>query len=135
MAGKFEVYEDASGKFRFHLKTSNGEVVASGHGYATKASAKAGCEAVLRAALSAPMVEARHVSMALEGSDGSVSSADLGSDDVTADEAARLLASCDDELEAAARDERVRRFIGSISVESDFAERAEHLAPEGLGRG
>jgi uncharacterized protein YegP (UPF0339 family) len=36
MAGKFEVYEDAGGKFRFRLKASNGEVVASGQGYASR---------------------------------------------------------------------------------------------------
>ena len=28
MAGKFEVYKDRSGKFRFRLKASNGQVVA-----------------------------------------------------------------------------------------------------------
>ncbi len=48
MAGKFEVYEDRAGKFRFRLKASNGEVVATGEGYETKASAKHGCEAVQR---------------------------------------------------------------------------------------
>ena len=46
MAGKFEVYEDRSGKYRFRLKAGNGEIVASGEAYETKASAKAGCEAV-----------------------------------------------------------------------------------------
>lgn len=30
MAGKFEVYEDRAGKFRFRLKASNGQVVATG---------------------------------------------------------------------------------------------------------
>lgn len=30
MAGKFEIYEDKAGKFRFHLKAGNGEVVAVG---------------------------------------------------------------------------------------------------------
>jgi hypothetical protein len=29
VAGKFEVYEDRAGKYRFRLKASNGEVVAS----------------------------------------------------------------------------------------------------------
>ena len=57
MAGKFEVYEDRSGKYRFRLKAGNGEVVASGEAYETKASAKAGCEAVMRAADDAPIVE------------------------------------------------------------------------------
>ena len=50
MAGKFEVYEDKAGKFRFRLKSGNGETVASGEAYDTKAAAKAGCEAVQRAA-------------------------------------------------------------------------------------
>lgn len=57
MAGKFEVYEDRAGKFRFRLKASNGEVVATGEAYETKASAKHGCEAVQRAAEGAPVVE------------------------------------------------------------------------------
>ena len=57
MAGKFEVYEDRAGKYRFRLKASNGEVVASGEAYETKASAKAGCEAVQRAAEGASVVE------------------------------------------------------------------------------
>jgi uncharacterized protein YegP (UPF0339 family) len=30
MAGKFEVYKDRAGKFRFRLKASNGQVVATG---------------------------------------------------------------------------------------------------------
>ncbi|MEJ8281751.1 YegP family protein [Pseudonocardia spirodelae] len=50
MAGKFEVYEDQAGKFRFRLKAGNGEVVASGQGYPTKSAAHKGCEAVQRAA-------------------------------------------------------------------------------------
>lgn len=29
MAGKFDVYEDKGGKFRFRLKAGNGEVVAA----------------------------------------------------------------------------------------------------------
>lgn len=57
MAGKFEVYEDRAGKYRFRLKASNGEVVASGEAYETKSSAKQGCEAVQRAANGAAVVE------------------------------------------------------------------------------
>ncbi|GAA3583814.1 YegP family protein [Amycolatopsis ultiminotia] len=57
MAGKFEVYEDKAGKFRFRLKAGNGEIVASGEAYETKASARAGCEAVQRAAEKASIVE------------------------------------------------------------------------------
>jgi uncharacterized protein YegP (UPF0339 family) len=57
MAGKFEVYPDRAGKYRFRLKASNGEVVAQGEAYESKASAKAGCEAVQRAADGAAVTE------------------------------------------------------------------------------
>ncbi|WP_244180916.1 YegP family protein [Amycolatopsis pretoriensis] len=57
VAGKFEVYQDKAGKYRFRLKAGNGEVVASGEAYESKASARAGCEAVQRAAAGAAIVE------------------------------------------------------------------------------
>lgn len=57
MAGKFEVYQDAGGKFRFRLKAGNGEVVATGQSYSTLAGAKAGAAAVQRAADGAAVVE------------------------------------------------------------------------------
>lgn len=58
MAGKFEVYQDKAGKFRFRLKAGNGEVVATGEAYETKAAAIKGTEAVQRAADGAKVVEA-----------------------------------------------------------------------------
>ncbi|MFJ7217888.1 YegP family protein [Amycolatopsis sp. NPDC098790] len=58
MAGKFEVYQDKAGKYRFRLKAGNGEVVATGEAYESKSSAQAGCEAVQRAAAGASIVEA-----------------------------------------------------------------------------
>lgn len=57
MAGKFEVYQDKGGKYRFRLKAGNGEVVAVGEAYETKAGAKDGREAVQRAAAGASIVE------------------------------------------------------------------------------
>jgi uncharacterized protein YegP (UPF0339 family) len=53
---KFEVYQDAVGEWRWRLKASNGQVVASGEGYKSKAGAKRGCEALQRAAKLARMV-------------------------------------------------------------------------------
>lgn len=50
MAGKFEIYQDKAGKFRFRLKAANGQVVATGEDYETKAAAMKGAEAVQRAA-------------------------------------------------------------------------------------
>jgi len=57
MAGKFEVYKDKAGKFRFRLKSGNGEIVAAGEVYETKAAAIAGCSAVQRAAADAKIVD------------------------------------------------------------------------------
>ncbi len=40
MAAKFEISKDHAGKFRFHLKAPNGEIIAASQGYESKASAK-----------------------------------------------------------------------------------------------
>jgi uncharacterized protein YegP (UPF0339 family) len=39
MAGKFELYKDAAGKFRFRLKASNGAIMATGEAYESKSAA------------------------------------------------------------------------------------------------
>jgi uncharacterized protein len=57
MAGKFEVFQDKAGKFRFRLKAGNGEIVATGEAYESKASAKKGVESVQRAAAGAAVVD------------------------------------------------------------------------------
>jgi uncharacterized protein len=51
------LFKDRSGKFRFRLKASNGQVVATGEAYETRAAAKKGCESVVRAATGAPIEE------------------------------------------------------------------------------
>lgn len=56
MAAKFEVYPSGT-QYRWRLKAANGEIVASGEAYTTKAGAKQGCEAVKRAAASADIEE------------------------------------------------------------------------------
>jgi uncharacterized protein len=40
MAAKFELFKDKGGDFRFHLKAANGEIIASGQGYKSKATAE-----------------------------------------------------------------------------------------------
>lgn len=57
MASKFEVYQDKAGSYRWRLKASNGEVVAQGEAYSSRSGAKAGCEAVQRAAADASVVD------------------------------------------------------------------------------
>jgi uncharacterized protein YegP (UPF0339 family) len=54
--GLFAVYQDRAEKYRFRLKVSNGQVVATGEGYETKSAAKKGSESVQRAADGAPVV-------------------------------------------------------------------------------
>ena len=46
MAAKFEISKDHAGKFRFHLKAPNGEIIAASQGYETKANAEKGIEAI-----------------------------------------------------------------------------------------
>jgi uncharacterized protein YegP (UPF0339 family) len=59
MAGKFELYADSKGEYRWRLKASNGQTIATGgEGYASKANAKAGIESVRKNAPEADIVEA-----------------------------------------------------------------------------
>ncbi len=53
MAGKFELYKSASGEYRFRLKATNGQIIATGEGYKTKASALNGIESVRKNAQTA----------------------------------------------------------------------------------
>lgn len=57
MAGKFELYKDRSGEFRFRLKAANGEVIASSEGYSSKAGAQNGIESVKKNAPDASTVD------------------------------------------------------------------------------
>ncbi len=57
MSGKFELYTDKSGKYRFRLKASNGQVIASGQAYASKESCKKGIESLKKNAPDAEIVE------------------------------------------------------------------------------
>lgn len=46
MAGKFEIYKDKAGEFRFRLKASNGQNILGSEGYARKPSCTNGIESV-----------------------------------------------------------------------------------------
>lgn len=60
MAGKFEVYTDKAGKYRFRLKAGNGQVIAAGEAYESKAACLNGIESVKRNAPDALIVEVEH---------------------------------------------------------------------------
>jgi uncharacterized protein YegP (UPF0339 family) len=55
MAGKFELYKDSSGRFRFRLKAGNGQIIAVGEAYESKASALNGIESVRKNAAGAEL--------------------------------------------------------------------------------
>jgi uncharacterized protein YegP (UPF0339 family) len=57
MAGKFEVYTDAAGKYRFRLKAGNGEIIAVGEAYESKAGALNGIDSVKTNAVDAAVVD------------------------------------------------------------------------------
>lgn len=46
MAGKFELYKDKAGEFRFRLKAGNGEKILASEGYKDRAGAMNGIESV-----------------------------------------------------------------------------------------
>ncbi|WP_426622103.1 YegP family protein [Microbacterium sp. As-52] len=58
LAGKFELYTDKSGEYRFRLKAGNGEVIAISEGYSSKSAALNGIDSVRRNAADAEVVEA-----------------------------------------------------------------------------
>jgi uncharacterized protein YegP (UPF0339 family) len=53
MAAKFELYKDGQSKYRFRLKAGNGEIIAVGEAYESKAGALNGIESVKRNAADA----------------------------------------------------------------------------------
>lgn len=55
---KFEVYTDKAGEFRFRLKATNGQVIATGEGYKALASCMNGIESIKKNAPDAEIVEA-----------------------------------------------------------------------------
>lgn len=54
---KFEMYVDKAGEYRFRLKATNGQVIATSEGYVAKKSCENGIESVKKNAVDAPVVE------------------------------------------------------------------------------
>lgn len=57
MAGKFEIYKDSRGKYRFRLKAGNGEIIAVGEAYESRAGVANGIDSIKRNAPDAPVVD------------------------------------------------------------------------------
>ena len=57
MASHFEMFKDARGEFRFHLRAAKGEIIASSEGYKTRASPEKGIKSVQTNAPGATLVD------------------------------------------------------------------------------
>jgi uncharacterized protein YegP (UPF0339 family) len=55
--GKFEIFHDKAGAYRFHLKAPNGEIIAASQSYSSKAACMKGVESVRHNAGSAVILE------------------------------------------------------------------------------
>ncbi|MBP2146115.1 uncharacterized protein YegP (UPF0339 family) [Methanofollis sp. W23] len=55
--GKFEVYRDKGGEYRFRLKASNGQVIATSQGYKSRESCMKGIDSVRNNAPNAEIIE------------------------------------------------------------------------------
>ncbi|ACU90104.1 YegP family protein [Desulfomicrobium baculatum] len=51
MSGKFEMYKDKAGEFRFRLKAGNGQIILASEGYKDKSGCKNGIESVKKNAV------------------------------------------------------------------------------------
>ena len=54
---KFEMYTDKAGEFRFRLKATNGQIIATSEGYTSKAGCENGIASVKKNAVDAEVVE------------------------------------------------------------------------------
>jgi uncharacterized protein YegP (UPF0339 family) len=57
MAAKFEIYTDRAKRYRFRLKATNGEIIASGEAYETRAACIKGIKSVQKNAPSAEIID------------------------------------------------------------------------------
>jgi uncharacterized protein YegP (UPF0339 family) len=57
MAAKFVVYHDKAKKFRFRLLAANGEIIATGEAYESKASCQKGIDSIKKNAATAEVVD------------------------------------------------------------------------------
>jgi uncharacterized protein YegP (UPF0339 family) len=57
MAAKFEIFTDRKKQYRFHLKASNGEVIAASQAYENKAACIKGIKAIQKNAPTAAIID------------------------------------------------------------------------------
>jgi uncharacterized protein YegP (UPF0339 family) len=78
MAGKFEVYKDARGKYRFRLKSGNGQIIAVGEAYESMAACLAGIESIRGTAPAATVADMTAMGAQTKAGAGAKASAGAG---------------------------------------------------------
>lgn len=68
MAGKFEIYKDKAGEFRFRLKASNGQSILASEGYKAKSGCTNGIASIRKNALTMRAMSARQPKAVNSGS-------------------------------------------------------------------
>ncbi|GAA2267865.1 hypothetical protein GCM10010149_05640 [Nonomuraea roseoviolacea subsp. roseoviolacea] len=63
MTGRYLITRDETGTYRFALVAANGQTVAAGEGFATKAACVNGIESVRRIAPDAPIEDRTHLAV------------------------------------------------------------------------
>jgi uncharacterized protein YegP (UPF0339 family) len=61
MAAKFEIFLDRKKQYRFHLKASNGEIIAASEAYETKAACVKGIKSIQKSAPTAAIIDPEEV--------------------------------------------------------------------------
>jgi uncharacterized protein YegP (UPF0339 family) len=59
VSGHGELYKRKDGKYGFRIKANNGQIVATGQGYTTKAAAKETLEKVMKGGYKGPITEVK----------------------------------------------------------------------------
>jgi len=67
MPGKFVIYKDKSKKFRFRLLATNGEIIASGEAYESKAACMKGVASIQKNAPDAKIIDETDEGAAADG--------------------------------------------------------------------
>jgi uncharacterized protein YegP (UPF0339 family) len=80
MAAKFEIFADRRKQYRFHLKASNGEIIAASGAYETRAMCLKGIKSIQKNAPVAKIIdleEAARAASAKRGAKATVSAAEV----------------------------------------------------------
>jgi uncharacterized protein YegP (UPF0339 family) len=70
MAAKFEIFLDRKKQYRFHLKATNGEIIAASEGYENKASCMKGIKSIQRNAPTAAIIDPEEAAKAVPAKRG-----------------------------------------------------------------